>query len=622
MDTESGVVSSQELSSWSQPRHLRAVMLCVMLSEDVPLKNAIDITPAVSSETLVIPVVMEKPWRLWGALEACLLTMCAWSWGVCRVSLLALILTFHLYGGLILLGLILASVAGILYKFQDVLLYFPDQPSSSRLYVPMPTGIPHENVYIRTKDGVRLNLILLRYTGENPAAAPTILYFHGNAGNIGHRVPNALLMLVNLKANVVLVDYRGYGKSEGEPSEEGLYQDAEATLDYIMTRPDIDKTKVVLFGRSLGGAVAIRLASCNPHRVAAIMVENTFLSIPHMAATLFSFFPMRYLPLWCYKNKFLSYRHVALCRMPSLFISGLSDQLIPPVMMKQLYELSPSRTKRLGIFPEDKLLSEFVSTMPAEDVGPGRGERRRLPWLFLVLVIAAITSSSLSVISLYHVLALQAEVEGLRAEVVRKREEQSGTLEETMSGTEKQTHEQEEKENKERIEYLQQNEMDDTVTDHTVLSKRSLESQPCLQMMADNKKTTFQKEFALELCTAIPWQVGLKRGSALEEEQGTILVKEEGFFFIYSQVYYTDSTFAMGHIVIRIKKNVVGDESQHVVLFRCIQSMNRVNHFNTCYTGGELKLDSGDRLELLIPRTHANISLDGDSTFLGAIKLA
>lgn len=320
---------------------------------------------------------MEKP-RLWGSLERCALALASWSWGACRVSLLALILTFHLHGGVLLLGLILASVAGILYKFQDVLLYFPDQPSSSRLYVPVPAGVPHESVYIRTKDGVRLNLILLRYTGggvggdEGPSgvsasagqggpgasssssssASPTILYFHGNAGNIGHRVPNALLMLVNLKANVVLVDYRGYGKSEGEPSEGGLYLDAEATLDYVMTRPDLDKTKVLLFGRSLGGAVAIRLASTNPHRVAAIMVENTFLSIPHMAATLFSFLPMRLLPLWCYRNQFLSYRQVALCRMPSLFISGLSDQLIPPVMMKQLYELSPSRTKRLAIFPE------------------------------------------------------------------------------------------------------------------------------------------------------------------------------------------------------------------------------------------------------------------------------
>lgn len=305
---------------------------------------------------------MEKTWRLGGALERCTLSLVSWTWGACRVSLLALILTFHLYGGFFLLALILASVAGILYKFQDVLLYFPDQPSSSRLYVPLPTGIPHENVYIRTKDGVKLNIILLRYTGgdapgataanQNLSSSPTILYFHGNAGNIGHRVPNALLMLVNLKVNVVLMDYRGYGKSEGEPSEDGLYLDAEAALDYVMTRPDLDKTKVVLFGRSLGGAVAVRLASANPHRVAAIIVENTFLSIPHMASTLFSFLPMRLLPLWCYKNQFLSYRQVLQCRMPSLFVSGLSDQLIPPVMMKQLYELSPARTKRLAIFPE------------------------------------------------------------------------------------------------------------------------------------------------------------------------------------------------------------------------------------------------------------------------------
>ncbi|XP_062390377.1 protein ABHD13 [Sardina pilchardus] len=300
---------------------------------------------------------MEKPWRLWGPLGRCMLTTGSWLWGACRISLLALILTFHLYGGYLLLGLILCSVAGILYKFQDVLLYFPDQPSSSRLYVPVPTGIPHESVFVRAKDGVRLSLILLRYTGDpgvtDPTTpAPTILYFHGNAGNIGHRVPNALLMLVNLKAHVVLLDYRGYGKSEGEPSEEGLWRDAEAALDFVMTRPEVDKTKVVLFGRSLGGAVAIRLAAANPHRVAALIVENTFLSIPHMAATLFSFLPVRHLPLWCYRNQFLSYRQVAQCRMPSLFVSGLSDQLIPPVMMKQLYELSPARTKRLGIFPE------------------------------------------------------------------------------------------------------------------------------------------------------------------------------------------------------------------------------------------------------------------------------
>lgn len=295
---------------------------------------------------------MEKSWMLWTFVKRWLLALASWSWSLCRICLLPLIVTFHLYGGIILLILIFVSIAGILYKFQDVLLYFPEQPSSSRLYVPMPTGIPHENIFIKTKDGVLLNLILLRYTGDNAAYSPTIIYFHGNAGNIGHRLPNALLMLVNLKVNLILVDYRGYGKSEGEASEEGLYLDSEAVLDYVMTRSDLDKTKIFLFGRSLGGAVAIHLASENSHRISAIVVENTFLSIPYMASTLFSFFPMRYLPLWCYKNKFLSYRKISQCRMPSLFISGLSDQLIPPVMMKQLYELSPARTKRLAIFPD------------------------------------------------------------------------------------------------------------------------------------------------------------------------------------------------------------------------------------------------------------------------------
>lgn len=322
------------------------------VSSSSPVFRIFQATYGKTRHRFLIVTTMEKSWRFRVIVERCLLTLVSWSWSLCRISLLALILTFHLYGGFLLLVLIFLSIASTLYKFQDILLYFPEQPSSSRLYVPMPTGVPHENIFIKTKDGICINLILLRFTGESAAHTPTVIYFHGNAGNIGHRLPNALLMLVNLKVNVLLVDYRGYGKSEGEAGEEGLYLDSEAVLEYVMTRPDLDKTKIILFGRSLGGAVAVHLASENPHRIFAIMVENTFLSIPHMASTLFSFFPMRYLPVWCYKNKFLSYRKIAQCRMPSLFISGLSDQLIPPVMMKQLYELSPSRTKRLAIFPE------------------------------------------------------------------------------------------------------------------------------------------------------------------------------------------------------------------------------------------------------------------------------
>uniref|UniRef100_A0A673X747 TNF superfamily member 13b n=2 Tax=Salmo trutta TaxID=8032 RepID=A0A673X747_SALTR len=146
-------------------------------------------------------------------------------------------------------------------------------------------------------------------------------------------------------------------------------------------------------------------------------------------------------------------------------------------------------------------------------------------------------------------------------------------------------------------------------------------SQPCLQMLADSNRETFQKEFALEPHTGIPLQEGLRRGSALEADSDSILVREEGYYFVYSQVYYMDRIFAMGHVVNRKKRNVVGDEAQHVTLFRCIQDMNPVYPYNTCYTGGIVKLEVGDSVELLIPRSTANISLDGDSTFLGAFRL-
>ncbi|XP_049341204.1 tumor necrosis factor ligand superfamily member 13B isoform X2 [Astyanax mexicanus] len=267
--------------------------------------------------------------------------------------------------------------------------------------------------------------------------------------------------------------------------------------------------------------------------------------------------------------------------------------------------------------------------MPASGVAPSRAESRRLSWAVALLILAAITSSSLSALSLYHVLALQAEVEGLRTEVSRRREEQRSALDEGVRGAQSQQQQQEEEEddrNKAETSSVVPTELEMSVSggqqDQPSLKKRSLGTfQPCLQMMADSKREVFQKEFALEKHTGVPWQTGLKRGSALEQYQDSILVKEEGYFFIYSQVYYKDSTFAMGHIVIRIKKNVVGDENQHVVLFRCIQSMNLKVPYNTCYTGGLVKLEVGDRLELLIPRSTANISLDGDSTYLGAIKL-
>ncbi|MCI4378340.1 hypothetical protein PGIGA_G00214750 [Pangasianodon gigas] len=266
--------------------------------------------------------------------------------------------------------------------------------------------------------------------------------------------------------------------------------------------------------------------------------------------------------------------------------------------------------------------------MRAVGAAPVQVERQRPSWVVAVVTVAAITSSSLSALSLYHVLALQAEVEVLRSEVSRRREGCRDTPGESVRGPQPQQQPHEDDRNKSLVSNSvappkMQMDASRRQQEQFRLKKRSLGMfQPFLQMMADSKRELHQKEFSLEKHTGIPWQEGLKRGSALEKDQDAIVVKEEGYYFIYSQVYYKDPTFAMGHIVIRMKKHVVGDESQHVVLFRCIQSMNVKVPYNTCYTGGIVKLDVGDRVELLIPRPTANISLDGDCTYLGAIKLA
>ncbi|KAM9804907.1 tumor necrosis factor ligand superfamily member 13B [Neosynchiropus ocellatus] len=236
---------------------------------------------------------------------------------------------------------------------------------------------------------------------------------------------------------------------------------------------------------------------------------------------------------------------------------------------------------------------------------------RRLSWPVLLLTLAAVTSSSLSAVTLYQLAALRAEVDGLQSEACRRREQDQETKQSDDVSSR-------------REESLQQ-----TDSHHGLMrSRRTLSGgeasvpQPCLQMLANHNRRTFSKVFDLELHTGIPWQTGLQRGSALEAESDSMLVKEEGFYFVYGQVYYMDSTFAMGHVLIRRKRNVVGDEPQYVILFRCIQNMNPVYPYNTCYTGGIVKLEAGDHVELLIPRSTANVSLDGDATFMGAIKLA
>ncbi|XP_011299644.1 alpha/beta hydrolase domain-containing protein 13 [Fopius arisanus] len=272
-------------------------------------------------------------------------------WAYSGAYILFCIVLYWLYGGVLAFLLLCFATTGVLYQTQDQLLYRPDLPEHSRVYVPAPSifKLPYQSVYTRSRDGTMLHMFFIVQPGEKAKRSPTILFLHGNAGNIGHRLKNVFGLYHNADCNVLMLEYRGYGLSEGSPSEEGLYMDAQAGIDFLTTRNDINTSEIIVFGRSLGGAVAIDLATKldNERNIWCLILENTFTSIPDMASILVSSILLNYLPLICYKNQFMSVRKVRFITVPTMFMSGLSDKLVPPHMMKELHKKCGSSYKRL-----------------------------------------------------------------------------------------------------------------------------------------------------------------------------------------------------------------------------------------------------------------------------------
>ncbi|KAL3284657.1 hypothetical protein HHI36_018811 [Cryptolaemus montrouzieri] len=275
--------------------------------------------------------------------------------GLFRISFGVLLLLYYMHGGLLAFILLFISILGMLYHAQDNFLFYPEVPSHSRVYIPVPSmfGLPYESVYIKTSDGIIIHMYFIHQPRERRKNSPTILFFHGNAGNMGHRLQNCVGLYHNLHCNILLVEYRGYGLSEGSPTEEGLYTDARASLEYLFTRNDINHNEIIIFGRSLGGSVAIDLASRNEYfmKIWCLVVENTFTSIPNMAKVIFGWRLFQLLPQLCYKNKFLSSSKMKSVCVPTLFISGLADTLVPPKMMSELHRGCGSYVKQLLQFP-------------------------------------------------------------------------------------------------------------------------------------------------------------------------------------------------------------------------------------------------------------------------------
>ncbi|CCK72616.1 uncharacterized protein KNAG_0K02530 [Huiozyma naganishii CBS 8797] len=249
-----------------------------------------------------------------------------------------------IFGGLLALSTVSMSA---LYLFQNRLVY-PSWAQDARKHVDTPDirNIPYDRVRLITKDGVKIDA----FDVKNPNSKTTIVILCPNAGNIGYFIPIIELFYRQFGLSVFIYSYRGYGLSEGSPSEAGLKMDADRAISYLATNEFHKKRKLVLYGRSLGGANAIYIASKYPSLIDGVILENTFLSItkviPYMFPILSKFAFMCH-ELWKSEDV------ISQCSpsSPFLFLSGLRDEIVPPSHMKKLFELCTSTAKRIFEFP-------------------------------------------------------------------------------------------------------------------------------------------------------------------------------------------------------------------------------------------------------------------------------
>ncbi len=210
-------------------------------------------------------------------------------------------------------------------------------PSNDMAVDPSSLDLFWEDVYFKTKDDLTINAWFFR----NPAARSTLIFAHGNAGNMSHRLFK-IKFFYDLGLNVFIFDYRGYCKSEGEPAEKGIYLDAQGAYDYLQMRGDVDMNKIILYGASLGGAVVIDLAT--QRDVSFLVVESSITNARDMARIYYPFVPPFVLSL-----KFDSIRKVKDLNIPKLFIHSPEDEVVPYAMGQKLFEAAAGPKEFLKI---------------------------------------------------------------------------------------------------------------------------------------------------------------------------------------------------------------------------------------------------------------------------------
>lgn len=214
--------------------------------------------------------------------------------------------------------------SGVLFFTQSRLIYFPVREI---VVTPNQIGLSYEEVSFKTQEKVKLS-------GWYIPASPSrgvILFCHGNAGNISHCI-ESIEIFHSLGFSTFIFDYRGYGLSNGRPSEQGTYRDTKAAMDYLVREKELTPSEIIIFGRSLGGAVAVWLAS--RHTPKALILESTFTSVPDMAAALYSFLPARLLCRYDY-NALAAIRDVS---CPVLIVHSPEDEIVPFSQGRQLFD--------------------------------------------------------------------------------------------------------------------------------------------------------------------------------------------------------------------------------------------------------------------------------------------
>jgi hypothetical protein len=195
------------------------------------------------------------------------------------------------------------------------------QPSSRHVSQPTDLGVPAEDVTFTTSDGVALNGWFFSSQPTHPRARWVILYAHGNAGNISHRLGVCEALLETGPA-VFIFDYRGYGESAGRPNEEGTYLDAQAAHLWLVDR-GFTPHHIVALGKSLGGAVAAELALREP--LGGLILQNTFTSIPDVGADIFPFLPVRTLA----RIRYDTAAKLPRVHVPVLILHSREDTMMP-----------------------------------------------------------------------------------------------------------------------------------------------------------------------------------------------------------------------------------------------------------------------------------------------------